>query len=797
MYIRSRFRFLITFIAICSSLIVTSNMASGATARSQTDLTLQVQTGFDGYVKEGKWIPVHITVENKGVDLNEASIQVNYKDFSGSASIFGADISLPTNSRKELFIYVYYPQGGSANLNVELISDKKVVAKTTTRMVNVAPQSLVIGLIANTPSNYSNLSQVTAPNGITRLVEIKPADLPDKPQGWETLDAIILSDVDTGTLTSAQLNALELWIAKGGTLITIGGPKWQSTVQGIQKLLPIQVTGTTKVNGSPDLNAITTTFGFPGAIPFPEESTSTLATGKLTEDARVLASHDGVPLVIERKLGGGRSIFFAADPGLAPYNNWTGTFTIYNGLLNFKHTQAAWVNGKWEQNSANEAITSIAELAIPSIVVICGIMAVYILLIGPLNYLFLRFVKKREWAWISIPLIVLFVTMISYVYGYFYRGRTPTLSRLTVIQAWDGVSQVEKNSLLGIYSPQRDTYTLESEDGFLLYPHNLDDINLQSKTTWLSLQEGQNTNVPEIPIEIGGMKVIGSTGSSAALQIEHSLMITFDNGNARLSGTITNNSSSTLTGLNLVTPARWKILGDLAPGKTAELNLPLVITANSPEFYFDGSVNILQTSYQVLQVDEEMRRKEAFLRSVITPEYGENNYNWGMYLIGWLEDDQPSATLVGFKSKISDSTLYIHQVTPEVTLPTGDFTLTTTLLEWQSTSDDASPYYAYSYSNGDFTLKFRPAIPITFSTVKQLKLNLDSYTQPSAVQVSLWDFKTHGFSALNNVTWGTYNVPNPENYVSPTGEVILLVRDAQSQSYIEMKRTAISLVVSR
>jgi hypothetical protein len=795
----SQFRFLIIFIAICSSLIVTSHTATHAAAQGQTDITLNAQTGFDGYVKEGKWIPVHITVENKGADLNEASIQVSYKNFSGNASIFGGNVSLPTNSRKELFIYVYYPQGGAASLNVELISDKKVILKTTTRIVNVAPQSCVVGLITGIPSNYSNLCQLTTlSNGVIRLAEIKPSNLPDKPQGWETLDVIVFSDVDSGVLTSAQRSALEVWIAKGGTLITVGGPKWQSTVQGIQEFLPIQVSGTTRASGVPQITFRPELASLPGTAPFAEEAISILATGELSNDASILATQAGIPLVVERKLGAGRSVFFAADPGLAPYKDWVGISTIYNAIIDLKHSQPAWADGKWELGSANQALTTIPELSIPSIFMICGLMALYIVLIGPINYIFLRTFKKREWAWISIPLIVVLVTMLSYIYGYFYRGRNPTLSRLTVIQAWDGVRQAEKDSLLGIYSPQRDTYTLESEDGFLLYPYNIDDINLQSKTSWLSLQDGQHTSVPEIPIEIGGMKVIGTTGITTPLQIDHTLMITFDNGNARISGTITNNSSSTISDLNLVTPARWKVVGDLAPGESAEVNLPLMTTPNSPEFYYGGAVDILQTSYTTLAIDEELRKREAFLRSVITTQNGESNFNWGIYLVGWLEDeDQPSATVAGYRSKISDSTLYIHQAVPAVTLPSGDFKLTTALFEWRANSQDVSPYYVNSYNTDDFTLWFRPAISLTFGSVKQLLLELDSYSQSPTTQVMLWDFMLQDWTILDNVTWGNYDVPNPQNYVSPTGHVILRIRDAQGQGYLEMKRSAITLVVTR
>lgn len=798
MHIRSGFRSLITLIAICSSLIVSLKIFGQANAQADAQITLTAEAGFDGYAKEGKWIPVRVTLENQGADVNEASLQVSYKDFSGISTIYSADISLPTNSRKELFIYVHYPQSGPTSLNVELISGKKVISKITTRISNIDPQSLMVGLMAGTPSNYSRLSQVTPQNGITRLVEIKPDDLPNMAQGWEALDVMIVSDVDTGVLTSAQSEALELWVAKGGLLITVGGSKWQSTVQGIQHLLPIQISGTTKSNftAEPDIIAFTANFNFPGTVPFPLESESILATGKLTTDANILVMQGDFPLVVEKGFGRGKIVFFAADPGLDPYKDWIGTFDIYHALLNFRGPQPAWGNGRWEIYSTNEAITTIQELSIPSILLICGLLGFYIILIGPLNYFFLRIIKRREWAWISIPAIVMIVTMTSYVYGYFYRGTTPTLNRLTVIQAWDGVDQAQSDTLVGIYSPQRDTYTLESEDGFLLYPYNTDDISLQGKTSWLSTQSGQGTNVPEIPIEIGGMKVVGTTGTSTPLKIEHNLTISFDKGNARIAGSITNNDSVTITDLSLITTAKWKNIGDLAPGESAEVNLPLITTTNSPEFYYDNTNNYLQTGYPQLQKNEELRRKEAFLRSVIAPENGENNSNWGIYLMGWLENEQSLTTLKDFNTKNIDTTLYIHQVDPAISTPSSEYTLTTALLEWQSTSAEASPYYAYSYNSTDYTLYFRPALPINFGGVQQLKLHLDSYAPSTNVEVSLWDFTLKDWDTLGNVTWGSYSVTDPEKYVSETGEVMMRVQDAQSFGYIEMKRSGISLVVT-
>ena len=88
MHTRSGFRSLITFIAICCSLIVSLKIFGQANAQADAQITLKAEAGFDGYAKADKWIPVHVTLENQGADVNEASLQVSYKDYSGTSTVY-------------------------------------------------------------------------------------------------------------------------------------------------------------------------------------------------------------------------------------------------------------------------------------------------------------------------------------------------------------------------------------------------------------------------------------------------------------------------------------------------------------------------------------------------------------------------------------------------------------------------------------------------------------------------------------------------------------------------------------
>ncbi|MCZ2121851.1 MAG: hypothetical protein LC108_06280, partial [Anaerolineales bacterium] len=371
-----------------------------------------------------------------------------------------------------------------------------------------------------------------------------------------------------------------------------------------------------------------------------------------------------------------------------------------------------------------------------------------------------------------------------------------TLNRLTVIQAWDGVRQAESASLVGIYSPQRTTYTLETNDPGLLFPYKSNELTLQNDTAWFSTQMGASQAVAGIPIEIGGMKAIGATSVTAPLEIEHDLTLAFRTGDPVLSGSISNHSDQTIYNVSLVTPGFWKSLGDFAPGETKKITLPISSLPGGPSFFSADSAAILQTTTAQIQKDPDLRRKENFLLSITRPEYGQVNDDWGIYLVGWLETPQTSATLKGKNAKVVDTTLYIHQLTPKVSTPPAlPFTITSSVMEWQSDSAEVSPYSIHIYNNADFQFSFKPAFPIQFSGVTKLTLTLNGNSLINTIEFSLWDYTLNGWSPLTNVVaWGTVNIPKPERYVNPAGVISLRIKD-QTSGYIEMDLVAISLTV--
>ena len=68
------------------------------------------------------------------------------------------------------------------------------------------------------------------------------------------------------------------------------------------------------------------------------------------------------------------------------------------------------------------ALNTLPSLALPPIGGLLILLFGYILLVGPLNYLLLRRLDRREWAWVTMPLLVVGFAVAAYVYGNTLRG---------------------------------------------------------------------------------------------------------------------------------------------------------------------------------------------------------------------------------------------------------------------------------------------------------------------------------------------------------------------------------------
>lgn len=231
------------FLTLCASLVITLPGTRPALAQAVGNVTLSAKIGYDGFCVQGTWLPIHVEVQNSGQGFSGV-IEASYEKGSGGESITRMELELPANSRKEVFLYMHYSEGYSPKLTVNLFDGKKLVKQVSYRMNCLGGDSIIFGVLADNPSAYDVLNDVKPLRGTVRVAQLSISDLPNHTQAWDTLHALVISNVDTGLFTTDQRRALTSWVAAGGKLFIVGGLHWQAMAAGLQDLLPLDITST-------------------------------------------------------------------------------------------------------------------------------------------------------------------------------------------------------------------------------------------------------------------------------------------------------------------------------------------------------------------------------------------------------------------------------------------------------------------------------------------------------------------------------------------------------------------------
>jgi hypothetical protein len=180
-----------------------------------------------------------------------------------------------------------------------------------------------------------------------------------------------------------------------------------------------------------------------------------------------------------------------------------------------------------------------------------------------------------------------------------------------------------------------------------------------------------------------------------------------------------------------------------------------------------------------------------------------NQGNWGVYLMGWVDQ---LATPVGLKDanfKTIDTMLYVDSLSPSIKTVSGSLSpsiqaapgelfLPTSLLVWESSTSNSSPYYMPEIPAGGCVLRFQPAFPISFHAVKSMDFTLITSAPYQDIVVSAWDYERKTWIHLPVA--GSTRISEPDRYIGPDGEVRIKIVSNRSDR-VEINGSNISLVV--
>lgn len=790
------------------------------TAQTTTEtVSLSVTAGYDTYFRENYWLPVQVRVQNTGSAIDGKLIVRPETSGRVVSNAYSTPVNLPTDSDQTAFLYLQ-ARAFPPQFIVELVDNEGVrIAEQRVIISPLNPNDLLHVVVSGGNQTLA-LNDVRAGGFTARQAQWNITNLPDNVNGLKAIDTLWLMNVDTNNLTIGQRDAIEQFVVDGGHLIVIGGPAWQDTTAGIVDLLPLTPSATVGVD---DLSALARRIGDRESQ---LDERTLVTTGQLNDTAQILAAtEDDVPVIVRGDYGLGRVDFVLVDPTLEPLRSWDNLSALWFMLAADVDPHPSWSDGFMNPNEAAAAIAILPGVdLLPPASSMVLFLAAYILLIGPVNYLVLSRLNRRNWAWVTIPLFIGVFTALAWTVGFNLRGNDVILSRLTVVRSYPAQAEAVQDQLLGILSPRRATYSLQVDEGQHL--RVMPEIEraggfLSQNLTQSTAEIIQTTqfSAEQVAIDGGIFANFSVSGATDALDISGALTLAYNPNNTQSLRGVIRNDSADLTLNDPVILARgvaYHLNDPIAPGDLVtvdEDDLTLAFGGNYPSpspvelsRQFSGFDNVSARNIATVRRSEvtindilgdpderraqistdpesvaaqTMLRRDALLKAFMRDQFGDTGRGHQAYLIGWSESAWESAVdITDTPYTPIDTTLFIIALDVTVDQPEADQTVTirpgqfTWVATDRSAIDIGGANDLLLIAESSIEFQFMPISDAVLDDVTEMTVHMDrtaSYGRD--VILSLWDWDTDTWVPLTPNSTETYTLTDPAQFLGADNTV--------------------------
>jgi hypothetical protein len=408
---------------------------------------------------------------------------------------------------------------------------------------------------------------------------------PDRAAYLSGYSAIVLDHFDSGRLSSAQLSALSEFVGLGGELVVAGGNDLAKTSRSLPpQLVAFYAGGPSAIDSlAPvaDLSGLVTDLAAP------------VAGGTVAAGARViLESATGRPLEVERTYGSGRvvELLFDPDSPAAGAGSPSGLSSlalaqaIARGLESIPGTQPAGRTLVDAGELPGVLFPKPSDSPFPPLWLVGGLLAIYLLLVVPANYLLVRRLGSPGLFWATTPALAVIFTMFSYVIG---QGLQAGI-RDQEIQFYrvgpEGV--VSRVDVHGIVFPTRGDHQVSFGSDSLVAPYTIAFPELSPfclscafpGTSGTLVEEhvlnGSSPTIAERGLVYGSVRVVGSASAGTG---DLSLAAHLASVNNRIAGSIVNTGKVPVSGLLVYTYYQGAyraafVARGLAPGESVQVD---------------------------------------------------------------------------------------------------------------------------------------------------------------------------------------------------------------------------------
>ncbi len=613
------------------ALLTVSLTLPATPAHAASSIQLEARALVGGRYAVSGWLAIAVTLVNEGEPTDGVLTATT------EPGTVQRQVEMPAGARKVVMLYVQ-PEAFQRRVTVKYQEPNGTVdAVLETRVLEQS--SAQIAVVGDGAGNLRPQLSFGQSLGVPAPLALGIADIPERSEPLDGISALVWAD-DSTALNEDQRRSLERWVADGGELVVIGGPDWQARTGGFSDILPMEALTATDGVAQADLAA------WAGSEAAAAE-TATVSSGTLRDDARALIrADDGTVLASMRNVGAGRVILLGTDLATPDHRGWDGATRLWARLLPSNAALEQFFGGfpaaEEMQNAMGNALGNLPSLEVPPAELLLAVIVAYILLIGPISYVVLRRLDRREMAWITAPALVVIFTASSFGIGNAMKGTNVIINRIAIVRSsgLDGAATVQ--SYAGIFSPDRASYDVSADGDALMSRLRSMNFNGRPATSDVVVEQGDPARIRGLAIGVFGFEAVRA---DAIVEHRPALGVSWRSEDGEIIGTVTNLGSEVVEDVAFISTSGGDLVErELAPGASAEFTIERTnfngSSASDQVYGFGGFDTVSEEQRRILMRRQVIEALVGFGGFAPGMEFAASGSR-GPYVIGWVGGGGP------------------------------------------------------------------------------------------------------------------------------------------------------------
>ncbi|BCN32233.1 hypothetical protein [Anaeromicropila herbilytica] len=443
---------------------------------SKNGITMSLSYGYSNTTKYGRYMNVKFNILSKHT-YQKGAVSIILPNSDQDNLRYSKTIQMKAN--KELVVNMQVPITNNLDtmyVKIEDAKGKTLIDRKETLKLNAYNDAEYVGVLSDDSSGLSYLS-----NTDSKIFYLTEENIPEESLGLDTLDVILVDNFDTSKLDEKQVEAIKEWVKRGGTLVVGTGEYADKTLSFFENgflNITTKELKSVKTNYNMDSNDSTIV-----SIK-DKKNTENLQIINKNEDNRItkkvltmsilnskaILEDKGTKLMYSNEIGNGTVDIFTTNLRLES-DEWD---TIGNNI--WKEIESTLSDSKVQQLAIErqgftneyhlfDAVTNPFVKKAPNIVWYVLILLIYVFFVGPILYLILKKMEKRELTWIIVPSLSILTTLIVFLCGSSTRIEKPYVGYVSVLEVGKNQVATEKN-YFSITAPDNKSYNFNMNNRY-------------------------------------------------------------------------------------------------------------------------------------------------------------------------------------------------------------------------------------------------------------------------------------------------------------------------------------------